>query len=329
MITTLQTRRITATLTLIVAGFISVAAGIATASDSAPKPVAAVRPALVPGAYFGQKPPVETPELFAPGIINLPGRSVGHIAFSPDATECFFSVFEGFYVNKGMLTTRYENGAWTPRVRVAWTPKQLGFEPLFSRDGRQLYFGVMASTGESANTDFWVAQRTTQGWSEPQPLPSPLNSPQNEFCLAQTADGTMYFASKREGGHGGLDLYRTVAKPGQPLAVENLGIPVNSEFNDGDPGISPDGHTLVFYSVPNRPGVTGGSDLFICFDNGRGGWTTPVNMGPGFNTPSGDEYAATFSHDGQVFFFARFDGKKGEVYWVSTAALERFRASSH
>jgi Tol biopolymer transport system component len=181
-----------------------------------------------------------------------------------------------------------------------------------------------------SDTNFWTVQRASRDeeWSDPQPLPAPFNSPKEEWNLAQTADGTMYFASNRDGGLGGLDIYRTVSKPGQPLQVENLGFPINSEFDDGDPGISPNGKILVFYSVRNRPGVTGGSDLFICFDDGHGGWTTPVNMGEGFNTP-GDEFAATFSQDGRVLFFARFDGKQGSVYWVSTTALERFRKLSH
>jgi hypothetical protein len=55
-------------------------AGEARKAASAPAP-------LAPGAYFGLKLPGETPELFAPGIINTPRRSVGHLAFSPDGTE--------------------------------------------------------------------------------------------------------------------------------------------------------------------------------------------------------------------------------------------------
>ena len=285
---------------------------------------------LAPGAYFGLKLPGETPEFFAPGIISIPGRNVGHLAFSPDATECYFTVYDGIYTNSRILFTRYENGAWTPQAPVAFAGGRENMEPLFSRDGNRLYFGVKNSAKEPLDTDFWMVERASraQEWSSPLPLPAPFNSPKEEWNLAQTADGAIYFASNRDGGLGGLDIYRTVSKPGQPLQLENLGAPVNSEFNDGDPGISPDGKTLVFYSVPNRPGVTGGSDLFICFDNGHGGWTTPVNMGEGFSTP-GDEFAATFSQDGRVLFFARFDGKRGEVYWVSTTALERFRKLSH
>jgi hypothetical protein len=294
-----------------------------------PKDASAPAP-LAPGAYFGLKLPGETPEIFAPGILSIPGRNLGHLAFSPDGLECYFTVFDfdekKGYNNSRMLFTRYLNGAWTPQLPVPFVSGKENFEPLFSRDGNRLYFGVRNSP---TDTDFWAVHRASRNeeWIDPQPLGAPFNSPKEEWNLAQAADGTIYFASNRDGGMGGLDIYRTVSKPGQPLQVENLGAPVNSEFNDGDPGISPDGKTLVFYSVPNRPGVTGGSDLFICFDNGHGGWTTPVNMGEGFNTPR-DEFAATFSQDGRVLFFARFDGKHGDVYWVSTKALERFRKLS-
>jgi Tol biopolymer transport system component len=280
---------------------------------------------LAPGAYFGLKLPGEAPELFAPGIINTPGRSVGHLAFSPDGTECYFTVFDGAWNNPRILFTRYENGMWTPQVPVTFADGRPKFEPLFSRDGDILYFGV----ANSADTDFWMVRRASreQEWSNPQPLPAPLNSSKNEFSLAQAADGTMYFASNRDGGLGGVDIYRTVSKPGQPLRVENLGSPVNSGYNEQDPAISPDGHTLVFYSN-NRPGVAHDADLFICFDNGHGGWTTPVNMGEEFNKPS-YQGSPVFSQDGRVLFFARFDGKHGDVYWVSTTALERFRKFSH
>ena len=285
---------------------------------------------LAPGAYFGLKLPGETPELFAPGIISIPGRNVGHLAFSPDATECYFSAFDGIWTNNRILFTRYENGAWTPQTLATFADGRQEGEPLFSRDGGTLYFTAQNTSGGRSDTDFWMVQRASrdQEWSKPQPLAAPLNSPKDEWSLAQAADGTMYFASNRDGGLGGMDIYRTFSKPGEPLQVENLGPPVNSEFKSVDPAISPDGHTLVFYSEPKRPGVTHDSDLFICFDNGHGGWTTPVNMGEEFNKP-GHQGSPSFSQDGRVLFFSRFDWKKCDVYWVSTTALERFRKVSH
>jgi hypothetical protein len=92
---------------------------------------------LAPGAYFGLKLPGDTPELFAPGIINIPGRSVGHLAFSPDGAECYFTVYDGVYLHNRILFTRYENGAWTPQASVPFVSGKENFEPLFSRDGHR------------------------------------------------------------------------------------------------------------------------------------------------------------------------------------------------
>jgi hypothetical protein len=165
---------------------------------------------LAPGAYFGLKLPGETPEIFAPGIISTPGRNVGHLAFSPDGTECYFTVFAGYYSDNHfkILHTRYENGAWTPQVPVTFGGGREVFEPLFSRDGNQLYFGVRDPNDPTHDTNFWTVRRASrnQDWSGAQPLPAPFNSAKEEWNLAQAADGTMYFASGRDGGLGGLDI---------------------------------------------------------------------------------------------------------------------------
>ena len=42
--------------------------------------------------YFGQISPGKTPQIFAPGILSLTNRMEARIAFSPDGTECFFTV---------------------------------------------------------------------------------------------------------------------------------------------------------------------------------------------------------------------------------------------
>jgi Tol biopolymer transport system component len=323
-------RNLLAVVAFILAACLPVVLCFAASPNGKTKKVAPAPAPLAPGAYFGLKLPGETPELFAPGIVNIPGRNVGHLAFSLDATECYLSVFDGVWTNNRILFTRYDNGAWTPQALVTFADGRQEGEPLFSRDGNRLYFTAQNTSGGRFDRDFFMVQRASRGeeWSKPEPLTAPLNSPKDEWSLTQTADGTMYFASDRDGGHG--EIYRTVSKPGQPLQVEKLGQPVNSGFDDQDPGISPDGHTLIFFSKSNRPGVTNNAtDLFICFDNGHGGWTTPVEMGEGFNTLADIEYAPTFSPDGRVLFFARFDGKHSDVYWVSTTALERFRKITH
>jgi hypothetical protein len=169
-----------------------------------------------------------------------------------------------------------------------------------------------------------MVERTPQGWSEPKRLPPPINSDFTEFFFSQAADETAYCCSDRPGGIGALDLYRVRQEPGQPARAENLGAPVNTKYYTGDPCIAPDGRCLVF--AAGRPDGRGGMDLYVSFDNGQGGWTVPVNLGLGFNTPA-DEYAPALSPDGQFLFFARHNGKRCDVMWVRADVLERFRTN--
>jgi len=76
---------------------------------------------------------------------------------------------------------------------------------------------------------------------------SPAVSPVGDF---------VYFASDREGGAGGLDLYRARALPGGPDdggglrfgAVRSLGAPVNTAANELDPAAAMEGFELVYSS---------------------------------------------------------------------------------
>lgn len=71
-----------------------------------------------------------------------------------------------------------------------------------------------------------------------------------------------------------------------------------SGFSNGYPSLSPDGKTLYFAS--NRPGGSGGWDIYLCRKTSSG-WSSPENAGKYVNTP-GDEITPYF--DGQVLFFA-------------------------
>ena len=59
------------------------------------------------------------------------------------------------------------------------------------------------------------------------------------------------------------------------------------DYDLGQPSISSDGKYLFFAS--NMPGGQGGSDLFSCeFVNGD--WSTPLNLGPGVNSPGTENF---------------------------------------
>ncbi|HEY3242870.1 MAG TPA: hypothetical protein VGM03_05910, partial [Phycisphaerae bacterium] len=127
------------------------------------------------------------------------------------------------------------------------------YEPKLSADGLMLYF-VRGKAGH--NADIYSAQRTPDGWSEPQPLEE-INSEYDDLGPEPSAEGeSLYFYSDRPGGSGGFDLWvASAAADGSQAwqAPTNLGPLVNSGFNDYGPALTPDGRTLYFASNRPRP----------------------------------------------------------------------------
>jgi hypothetical protein len=276
------------------------------------------------GAYFGQASPGETPEPFAPEFLSARYGFVARITFSPDGTECYFTVTDATFSHPKILGTRRSGDVWTePSIPDFADPQWINHEPFFSQDGTKLTFTSNRDARPDTNRrDFWMVERTAKGWSEPKRLPPPINSDFIEFFYSQAADGTAYFCSNRPGGIGAMDLYRVRQVPGQPARAENLGPQMNTPYSTGDPCVAADGRFLIF-SAARLEGL-GGSDLYISYSDGSGGWTAPVSLGEGFNTAA-NEYAPSLSPDERVLFFTRHDGKRADLHWVLASALERFR----
>jgi dipeptidyl aminopeptidase/acylaminoacyl peptidase len=269
--------------------------------------------------YLGQKPPGEKPERFAPELLSsIP--FLGIVAFAPRGGECFITVDDASYSMQKLLTSRYVNGAWTaPEPAPFTTGFEKAAEPFYSADGMRLTFTAQAKDSKTG-MDFWTVNRSGRGWGVPVRLPVPINSDANEFHFCQVLDGTTYFLSNRSGSP---QVYRARQKRGQAPQVELIPAPVLSVGTyDGDPLVAPDGRFLVFHS--GRAGGFGAVDLYVCFPDGKGEWTAPVNLGADFNTEA-DEYGASLSPDGKYLFFVRHSPQRGDIYWASTRVLEQFR----
>lgn len=78
-------------------------------------------------------------------------------------------------------------------------------------------------------------QRLLQDWEEPDTLRATINNGNTtNYPFVLTDGATLYFASDREGGLGGLDIYMTRynAALGEWLPAENIGMPYNSPADD-------------------------------------------------------------------------------------------------
>lgn len=107
-----------------------------------------------------------------------------------------------------------------------------------------------------------------------------LLSAQEEIAASVTNDGnTIFIASNREGGFGGVDIYVSKKLPdgtwGKPM---NLGPEINTPYDEDFPNISPDGKTLYFSSEGHAS--MGGLDIFKARLNEKTGqWVGVKNMG--------------------------------------------------
>ena len=171
-----------------------------------------------------------------------------------------------------------------------------------SPDGQRIVWGSTDRPGGAGGWDLWQATLRDGRWQDPQPLP--VNSADNDFDPAFSADGKwLYFFSNRDGGFGGDDLYRVpVVADGGFGEAENLGPGVNGKGDEWAPTPHLDGTRLLFAS--NSFGGAGRHDR--CAARWDGEAVGEPQPAPGINTAA-DEFDAAWLGDGRAIVFARSD----------------------
>lgn len=162
-----------------------------------------------------------------------------------------------------------------------------------SADGQWMFFTACGRDDSKGSCDIYFSQRTKNGWSEPQNVGAPINTPYWESQPCFSADGqTLYFVSSRPGGKGDMDIWQAnitgFMHNGLPIFgnVKNLGDSINTSGNETSPFIHPDNKTLYF-SSDGWPGV-GKLDIFVSKKNANNQWSIPKNIGYPINTQLDD-----------------------------------------
>ena len=156
-------------------------------------------------------------------------------------------------------------GKWSKPRNLGSTVNSGAWEgqPTFSIDGKTLYF-VSNRKGGYGGMDIWQTTFENGRWTEPVNLGPTINTEWDEMSpFIHFDDKTLYFASNRPVGMGGADLFvsRREAHGGWSMP-ENLGYPINTQYDDNNLIVSADGHTAIFAS--QRKGY-GKMDLY-CFE---------------------------------------------------------------
>ena len=168
-------------------------------------------------------------------------------------------------------------------------------------------------SGNYNNCDIFFSKKVDGKWGAVQSFDKnicPIYSWESQPSISSDGN-TIIFASDREGGYGGIDLYQiSKNRFGEWSEPQNLGPKINSLKNEKSPFLHVDGKTL-FFASDNFPSL-GGYDIFYSRKDSLNNWQKPINIGYPINTSS-NEISLFVSTDGQKAIFAssNLDGVGG------------------
>ena len=262
------------------------------------------------------------PVLFEPNIISDGG--VFGFTLSPDGREAFWVQSKGKRDTLIILTSRLVGGTWqTPKPASFSTNggKWKDIDPVFSPDGKTILFQSnrpVESMPARKGFDIWAVKKTPKGWSEALHLGNIINTDSSESFASMANNGNIYFMKSNENGVGLSDIYVSKFVKGAYQKPENLGFPVNTNFRESNPYISPKEDYLIYFSTDSTDSTGFGDvDLYISY-NKNGKWSPPTNLGQPINSAVAE--FCPFVHQKQKrLYFAR-QRKEGErfvenIYW--------------
>ena len=228
-------------------------------------------------------------QLTSPGPgVNSAGNDFG-LVFQADEALVYFSsdrskagvaaVYSGTKTIAGFGSVHAVGGALAAKPYITAG---------ISVDGQQLF---LLLDNEKGNPELYQSHLVSGNWSVPKKLSDRINEGLVKASVSLSPDGQyLYFSSKRPGGRGGADLYRSRLLPNGEWAVPvNLGGGVNSVFDEICPVLHPDGLTLFFSS--NAPNSMGGYDIFFSSkDVDTAHWADPMNLGFPVNSAADDVF---------------------------------------
>jgi len=221
--------------------------------------------------YVSQRNPeselLQKPSFLRSDVQN--NRNEGPVSFSANGRKVAFSrnrFISGTrqIAESGMNMSIYiadvEDGNWKNIKAFPFNGSSYstGF-PCLSPDGNKLIF-ASTQPGGFGGWDIYVSNLTSNGWSEPRNLGTPLNTPGNE--VTPFFDGQdLYFSSDWHPGFGGLDVFRAALGSTEVTEVFHLGPGVNSPRDDY--GFIYNSNDNIGYLTSTRSGGRGNEDIWM------------------------------------------------------------------
>lgn len=246
-----------------------------------------------------------------PDEINTKNAEFGHTiidgtfifsSLRADSISAAEEVYDTEY-STNLYASQSKQGIYQPseKIKALFKAGLNNGNGTFSLDGKRYYFSECKDDGYNYRCKIMVAYYTDGNWNNVDSLGEIINeSGANTTmpCIAQLeGDEYLIFASDKEGGEGGLDLYYSQIKNGNQFGKVRSIRKLNTMDNDITPWWDTKNNRLYFSS--SWENGFGGYDVFYSEFTEKG-FQEPVNMGLPVNSSANDLYYFNHNDTGYV-----------------------------
>jgi len=259
-------------------------------------------------------------ELFGARLASNNDNRHSPLAFSPDGTELFYSVYVDNQHPQTVFHSKQINGDWGEPAVASFSGIYKDGGPLLSPDGNRLYFYSDRPRDTDSDTaehyDIWYVERTTDGWGKAVRMGDQVNTDDDESTYTLSGNGDLFFNRRTQDARNFLLRSNNIDGNFQPPTIikelsdqETFFEPVAVESED---------HFIFTNNV--QKGRFFYTALYISFRNKDGSWSAPKDMGDMVNF--GEGRFPSFSPDGRYFYFLSYRTGVSQYYRVDATIID-------
>jgi hypothetical protein len=265
-----------------------------------------------PAACLGQKPPGDTPRIFAMHLLTQKDTfAFDRVAFSADGREFYYPSNNSWFSPKNAKIRyfKYIGNSW----QGPFVLDEHYYAPTFSIDGKTLY--LEGNPTDTLHSIIWQISRTGKnGWSQPNVY---LREPYGLYMFTPTESGACYIGSNVHPGkrrdYSDYDIC-TLTITGNDTTVKDLGAPINTPGFNGDFYIAPNESYMIVSANETKEFEC---ELYISFRRKDHTWTKPVSLGPLINNGRAHRWGEYVTPDGKYLFYSYGTSPKDcHIYWL-------------
>ncbi len=225
-------------------------------------------------------------EIFAPGVVSVPGASVYRGAFDPSGTAFYFFRKVGEErEDYRIFVAHLRSGRWSDAERV-FPGEYSDLYPTISPDGGRMVFTsyrpLPGDSGRAVNANLWYADRLPTKWSRPRFMGRASTPANYDAKPVYQPDGNVHFTSTLPDWRTRVHLltrwngsdFEAPVPDRRSVATWTWVFPDSAVHYVWDFEESPEGSFALLEVSEVVDGRRGPSDIWITFRDGSG-WSVP------------------------------------------------------